>query len=53
MKKERQPERVDWDNLPSPNPRYQGMTVKEAVRVLLKAGKKKPSKQPPDAAENT
>lgn len=31
--------RTDWDNVPSPNPRYKGLTVLEAARQAL-AGKK-------------
>ena len=42
----------DWENMVSPNPLYQGMTIKEATRyLLLNGGKRKrveaPSKPHP------
>lgn len=40
--KERKQESVDWDNIPSPNPRYRGLSVKEAARILLRRSPKKP-----------
>ena len=29
-------EPADWENMPSPNPRYKGMTVLEIARALLR-----------------
>ena len=35
-KSRRKYETVDWDDMPSPNPRYKGMTVLDVARALLK-----------------
>lgn len=36
QKPKRKHETVDWDDIPSPNPRYKGMTVKEVAKSLLR-----------------
>lgn len=35
-KSKRKRETVDWDTIPSPNPRYKGMTVLDVARALLR-----------------
>lgn len=33
----------EWDNKPSPNPRYKGLTPGQAARAMMRPRKQKPS----------